>query len=568
MSASPSLAKAWRQPIQPHTGDEGSGPAAPIRRRPGRDARSLLMALGAALMLAGVPARAEVVLVPRSELFAYMLGQQVERLVDNVVSLQVYAGQSLAGYLELERLRSELAACGTCNREQALVRQIGELQAYLIDEHRTLCSGIDTVKEMVPSNVQAIDIMNKVTGLHAVCERYQRELEINAMKVQLRDARQKFEQRLKAGDVGAYSEIGIGILETFRTSRAMSPADRLDIGCSYLTEGMQRGDIGSLVALSEYCYPDGDTYRDMTRRLVQCTQTLPQADRCAHSLTRVVAAYSTSRAPGRPYAVEPDEKEGHRIWQALVAYWEKRAAGAPQDGGVRKALDTAREMVDLQEAALQPFPPAGSSGRAAIRTELSNWCEGIRERATRAEMLSYHCDCFVNETDRHLEAGRLNWAKVKAEGRFDFTLVSACVDRPAMADAWVARQRSELSATPQTDRYLACAHDAIASDLPLEHLRQRYAAGWQGVLEPKCGTASSPTQQAKPAPRGVPGSAPSRSAEIARPAREARSCNGAALLASFCAVIVTAHYQPSSISCRRSVPTMESPQRAVSVMSS
>ncbi len=485
-------------------------PHAPqILRRAGSIVRRLALTLAVLLHL---PATAEVVLVPRSEVFAYMMGQHMARVAENVAGLQVYSGNFLAGYAELNRLRKELSACGSCAKREPLIRQIAELQAYLIRENEMLCNGIDAVRDMPLGNAPGLDAVNKITGLGSVCENYKREVEIQAMKVSLRKAQERFDARLKRGDNGAYHEMGTWIHQHFQNSRAMSNDDRYHFACLYLMTGARKGDLASLLATPGICHLNQAEHQEVTRLLVQCTQARKTEDRCAHGLQDMAAAYSTSRSARRTYPVEPDEKELLRLRRVIAAYWEQRHHAAPQDPQVRERLAAARRLVDMQEQSVQPLPGAGTSGREEIHSHMRQWCEGIRERVGRVEMLSYDCPCFVRETDRLLVEGRLVFANVKRDGMFDFNLIDACVDRPATADAWVAHQRTQMPAGDGTDRYLACAHDAIASTLPLANLKERYAAGWKGSIAQKCPETGSRTAQVR-----------GGSASVAPPTRRAPS---------------------------------------------
>lgn len=492
-----SIVRTWQRLAQPILAVlERLRPAA----RPGparwRASSALTLSLGAALMQLCAPARAEIVLVPRSELFAYMMGQQMGQAISNASALHAYAGNFLAGYAQLNSLRKELSTCGNCARRDTLIKEISALQAYLIDENKPLCQGIDAVKEMPITNAPGIDAVNKITGIGDVCENYKREIEIIEMKVALKQARERFDARLKAGDTGAYFQMGDWIDKSFQQSRVVSAGDRLDLACSYFKTGASKGDIHSLVALPQNCQLNGDEYKAMTRQLVQCTQTRRNEDRCAGQLEQVAMAYSTSRPSRLRYPVQPDEQEALKIWQALEAYWAQRQGASPQDSAVSRRLEIARQQLGVQQQSVQAFPAAGSSGREDIHTHMREWCEGIRERAGRAEILAYECQCFVRETDRHFSEGRLVWAKVKQDGIFDLSLVDACIDREATAASWVDQQRTQMPAGDTTDSYLACAHDAITGGLPVSHFKQRYATGWKGVIQQQCSPTGTRTATA------------------------------------------------------------------------
>ena len=130
---------------------------------------------------------------------------------------------------------------------------------------------------------------------------------------------------------------------------------------------------------------------------------------------------------------------------------------------------------------------------------MRQWCTGIAERAGRSDMLVYDCSCFVRETDRHITEGRIVWARTQREGIFDMDLVDACVDRAATASAWVGQLANSSPAAAAGQDYLACAHRAIAQDIPLDRLKQRYAAGWKGFVDPLCNAATPAATRAGPA---------------------------------------------------------------------
>lgn len=447
------------------------------------------VALTAIMLHLPTPAIAEVVYVHRSELFGYMMGEQAGKAIQGIMDMQAFNAGYQAGYAELERMREELVACGDCAKRAQLIRSIGDLQAYLIKENELFCTGVDAVRGLTADNPAALDTVNRLTGTTDVCESYKREVEINQLKISIKNAREQLDRRVKAGDMRAYSEMGEWIRTEFEKSRAMSGEDRRYFSCFYFMTGARKGDVSSLVSLPGKCWLDEDEYREVSKMLVQCVQTQEREHRCAHELENVANAYSSARRDHMPYPMAADDRESLRLRQAALAYWERQQAGNRQDESVRERVAGVRQQLALQQQELAPAPQADSAERAEMHAHMRQWCEGMRERSGRAEILSYDCACFVRETDKHVSEGRLVWARVKREGIFDFDLVEVCADRAATADAWVAHQRTQLPATGRIDAYLACARTAIGQDLPIAHFKQRYAAGWKGVIHPKCGSA-------------------------------------------------------------------------------
>lgn len=447
------------------------------------------------------PVHADVVYVPRSELGAYMVGKQlgegIAKITQGVVDLRSYTGNYLAGYAALEGWRKELKACASCADRARLLASIEEMQAFLIQENRADCAGMEAARSLSIGNTASVDTIGRITGMSEMCERYQRELEIKEMKVLMKTARENFDRKVKAGDTSAYSEMGNWIHKKFEDSRAMSGEDRRYFSCSYFLAGARQGDVGSLVSLPHLCWLTKEEYREVAQLLIACTQTGKNDDRCADGLDSVAQAYSTSRPASRPYPMQADDHEALRIREAALRYWERRAAATPRDAAVAARLDIARQQAAHQKDDLQPAGSAGTPERDEIHGFMRNWCEGIRERSGQAEMLAYECGCFVRETDRHITEGRINWARTKREGIFNLDLVDSCVDRTAMADAWVVRQKSRPPGSTTTENYLACAHRAIAQDIPLDHLKQRFAAGWNGSIAPLCDSANAAARQAE-----------------------------------------------------------------------
>ncbi len=451
-----------------------------------------------------MPAQAELVLVPRSALGAYMIGQQmgdgVSQLAGGVMDLQRYSGDSLAGYAQLDAWRKELESCGNCAERASLLARMRQLQAHLIGENGPLCTTIDVMKESpITKDASALTAIGNVGGVSQVCERYKRELEINEMQEATKKARQDFDRKIKAGDLSAYAAMGDWIGVAFEKSRVMSDEDRRYFSCWYFFEGARKGDVGSLVSLSGKCTLDRQEHQEVARMLVACVQKAATDDRCADTLDTFARAYASARPARLRYPVDADDKEALRLREEVLRHWERRAAAHPQDARVQASLASARQQVQALKSDRAPAPAAGTPERAEIHAFMRQWCTGIAERAGRSDMLVYDCSCFVRETDRHITEGRIVWARTQREGIFDMDLVDACVDRAATASAWVGQLANSSPAAAAGQDYLACAHRAIAQDIPLDRLKQRYAAGWKGFVDPLCNAATPAATRAGPA---------------------------------------------------------------------
>lgn len=306
----------------------------------------------------------DVVYLKRSEVLPFMMGQQVGTLTGQVLDARQYTAQRQAAYLKLEALRQELAKCGNCAQRDRLAAQVKDLREANFREDGKLCGTFDALSDFNP----AVGAMKKLMGYSEVCERYEREAAIGIENAKHARNRADFASRLKAGDMTAYASMGRRVMTTFSN---LPLEQRLDMACPYWAEGSRKGDRLSTAFFGDECLGRPATAnagnntnatssdREGYERLKACAAS---DHLCAASLA---VYYETTRRKDRTWPVEANDREALRLWESVVAHWEKRHALAPTDSNVAYSLKSAQNKASLVRDRLSNV--AGASPLAPAR---------------------------------------------------------------------------------------------------------------------------------------------------------------------------------------------------------
>ncbi|MDM0117267.1 hypothetical protein QTI66_34675 [Variovorax sp. J22R133] len=276
----------------------------------------------------------DVIYLKRSEVFGFVMGQQIGTAAGQVLEARQYAAQRQAGYQKLDALRKDLAQCGNCAQRDALAKQVQELRDGLLRQDGMLCGAFDALADGNP----AVPAMKKVMGFDPVCNRYFSESSIMIADERHKRNKEEFAARVKAGDMAAYSSMGRKVMTTFRN---LSVEQRLDMACPYWAEGARKNDRMSITFLTDECQ-SGSTNSGMSRKeAASRLQTCSANDHlCAQSLA---VTYETTRRKDRTWAVEADDREALRLYEQVVAHYESEHAKWPKDSTIAAKLDSSRK---------------------------------------------------------------------------------------------------------------------------------------------------------------------------------------------------------------------------------
>lgn len=289
------------------------------------------------------------VYIKRSELTAFALGQQAGEAAGQVMNVRQFSAHRQTGYAQLDALRAELAACGSCAKRGQLEVEIKELQTSMLREDRVLCGTFLALGDADPS----ISAVMKLTGYQQVCDRFNQEATIVEAEWKNKRNKEEFLQRVQTGDVTAYGYMG---QRTMTTNRHLPFAEQMNLACPYWFEGARKGDGFSIESVAQLCLmnaPDEAERRDAFDWLRACSR---RDHRCARALA---GYYETTRHPAPAWPIAADDREALRLYETAL----QLGSQAPRNEQNARALaaDTAaiervRQRLAGGAAAL-PAPP-------------------------------------------------------------------------------------------------------------------------------------------------------------------------------------------------------------------
>lgn len=314
--------------------------------------------------LAALGAHAEIVMLKRSELTAFALGQQAGAATGQVMNARELAAHRLGGYAALEALRAEQAKCGNCAQRDKLASDIKELQMALLREDRIFCGTINAMGFGDPG----LDAAMKLTGHDKVCQAFNKEAQIVEAAAKDKRNKEEFASRVKAGDMSAYSAMG---RKTMTTYSHVPIEEQMNLACPYYALGMLRGDDMSTVLFSQECalFSMAEVDRkDAFDRLRACADKGKHL--CASSLAEY---YESTRRSDMKWPVKADDHAALQLYEQVIKHWTKQSQERPNDANVSRALNVANRAADrvrarlgqavAAPAATQSSPTPGSAAK-------------------------------------------------------------------------------------------------------------------------------------------------------------------------------------------------------------
>lgn len=308
-----------------------------------------LKAIGALVVLLGLSltSAAEIVYLKRSQLGAFVLGQQIGEGVAQIANARAFTAYRLAGYAQLDALKKELASCGNCAHRERLNAEIKALQAAQLREDRIMCGTWESLGFANPS----AEGIKKLTGYVDVCNRFNQEAGIIEAERKNRQNKEEFARRIKEGDLSAYVWMG---RRTFVVNRQLSYEDQANLACPYYAEGARRGVDIAAIFFAQECFGAGEAERrEGFEMLKSCAAG---SARCAGELAPY---YESTRRSNVWWPVPADDREALTLYEQALLGHQKNLAKQPGDAQAARSVTELQAKVTETKARLDGHAASG-----------------------------------------------------------------------------------------------------------------------------------------------------------------------------------------------------------------